>query len=381
MSSFSMSSLSMFLLSMPSSNALLSRVRRVSNIRWKDTNTQLIVQWLCKRDEKDVSVNLNAFQKENKMKATKKMLMNIDLINLRSNISKEKERDKLTQMIKLLKETKALTKAIDWEIDSIKHDVVVDNIKEMIIREVLIKKCSFYYEFEEIMSDLSIITRSFVMKFIQFDVFEFQEASRMKEDSNKDTQDNQFANEDDWNSQNNAEEILFEDDVFLAVFELIKKKFDLMKRVKQSKLQKRTSTFVFIKRSIDVNFDDEATIEKKRNFKNRIVTNVLIEMQSMKFKNFFQQFEFKQSQLQKRFDVETKQKDQHHKKTILKQKEMIVVTKMQHEEIMIRLHIELKKTSQTQKNQLWDKNQVDQSWNENQIDSSRDERWNSTTMR
>jgi hypothetical protein len=68
---------------------------------------------LCKRDEKDVSVNLNAFQKENKMKATKKMLMNIDLINLRSNISKEKERDKLTQMIKLLKETKALTKAID----------------------------------------------------------------------------------------------------------------------------------------------------------------------------------------------------------------------------------------------------------------------------
>jgi hypothetical protein len=54
---------------------------------------------------------------------------------------------------------------------------------------------------------------------------------------------------------------------------------------------------------------------------------------------------------------------------------------MQHEEIMIRLHIELKKTSQTQKNQLWDKNQVDQSWNENQIDSSRDERWNSTTMR
>jgi hypothetical protein len=45
---------------------------------------------------------------------------------------------------------------------------------------------------------------------------------------------------------------------------------------------------------------------------------------------------------------------------------------MQHEEIMIRLRIELKKTSQTQKNQLWDKNQ---------IDSSRDERLNSTAMR
>jgi hypothetical protein len=68
---------------------------------------------LCKRDEKDVSVNLNAFQKENKMKATRKMLMNTDLINLRSDISKEKERDKLIQMIRLFKETKALTKATD----------------------------------------------------------------------------------------------------------------------------------------------------------------------------------------------------------------------------------------------------------------------------
>lgn len=298
--------------------------------------------------------------------------MNTDLINLRSDISKEKERDKLIQMIRLFKETKALTKATDWEINSIKHDVVVDNIREMIIREVLIKKCSFYYEFEEIMNDLSTITSSFVMKFTQFDVSESQKASRMKEDSDKDTQDNQFANEDDWNSQNNAEKILFEDDVSFAVSELIKKKFDLMKRVKQTKLQKRTSTFVFIKRSIDVNFDDEAAIKKKRNLKKRIVANVLIEMQSMKFKNFSQQFEFEQNQLQKRFDVETKQRDQHHKKTILKQKEMIIVTKMQHEEIMIRLRIELKKTSQTQKNQLWDKNQ---------IDSSRDERLNSTAMR
>jgi hypothetical protein len=35
------------------------------------------------------------------------------------------------------------------------------------------------------------------MKFTQFDVSESQKASRMKEDSDKDTQDNQFANEDD----------------------------------------------------------------------------------------------------------------------------------------------------------------------------------------
>ncbi len=71
----------------------------------------------------------------------------------------------------------------------------------------------------------------------------------------------------------------------------------------------------------------------------------------MKSKNFFKQFEFEQIQLQKRFDVETKQKNQHHKEMILKQKKMITVMKMQHEEIMIKLRIKLKKTSQMQKNQ------------------------------
>ncbi len=146
---------------------------------------------MCKQDEKDVSVNLNAFQKENKVETFKKVLINIDLITLRLDISKEKKRDKLNQMIRLFKEIKALTKTTDWRVDLTKHDVVVDNTRKITIREVLIKKCSFYYEFEEIMHDLSTITLSFVMKFTQFDVSESQEAW-IKEDSN-----NQLTNEGD----------------------------------------------------------------------------------------------------------------------------------------------------------------------------------------
>ncbi len=129
------------------------------------------------------------------------MLMNTDLINLRSDILKEKRRDKLNQMIRLFKEIKALTKTTKWEVDSIKHDVVANNTKEMIIKEVLIKKCSFYYQFEKMMSDLSIIIFSFIMKFTQSDIFE--NVTRMKEDSN-----NQFTNEDDWNSQNNVKKFI-----------------------------------------------------------------------------------------------------------------------------------------------------------------------------
>jgi hypothetical protein len=68
-------------------------------------------------------------------------------------------------MIKLFKKSKALTKTIDWRVDSIKHDVVVNNTKKIIIKEVLIKKCLFYHEFEEILSNLSNITVLFVIKF------------------------------------------------------------------------------------------------------------------------------------------------------------------------------------------------------------------------
>ncbi len=164
-------------------------------------------------------------------------------------------------MIKLFKEIRALTKATKWEVDSTKHDVVADNTRKMTIKEVLIKKCSFYYEFEEMMSDLSIITLSFIMKFTQFDIFE--NVTRTKEDSN-----NQFTNEDDWNSQNNVKKIHSENDVSVSVFELIKKKFDSMKRVKQARLQKRTFTFVSIKKALNVNFEDETSFKRfKRNLK------------------------------------------------------------------------------------------------------------------
>jgi hypothetical protein len=68
-------------------------------------------------------------------------------------------------------------------------------------------------------------------------------------------------------------------------------------------------------------------------------------MQDMKSRDFSQQFEAK-----------TKQRDQHHKEILLKQretiamikiqqKETITMIKMQHEENMMRLKIELKKTS------------------------------------
>jgi hypothetical protein len=53
--------------------------------------------------------------------------------------------------------------------NSIKHDVIMNNNREIIIKKVLIKKYSFYYEFEKVLRDLLIVTLSFTIKFIRLD--------------------------------------------------------------------------------------------------------------------------------------------------------------------------------------------------------------------
>jgi hypothetical protein len=75
----------------------------------------------------------------------------------------------------------------------------------------------------------------------------------------------------------------------------------------------------------------------------------MIEMQHIRFIDFMSQFETKQMTNQKKFEVELIQRNQHHEKIMTNINETILVAKMQHEETMMRLKIELKKTSQKQK--------------------------------
>jgi hypothetical protein len=82
-----------------------------------------------------------------------------------------------------------------------------------------------------------------------------------------------------------------------------------------------------------MNFDSDDTSVKSKREKIKLIADALIEMQNMKSRNFSQQFEMK-----------TKQRDQYHKEILLKQKETIVMIKMQHEKKMMRLKIESKKT-------------------------------------
>jgi hypothetical protein len=138
--------------------------RRDSNLKWNDEDVDVVVQWLSIRDESDVVLNLKLYQTDNKIETAWRFLSKTNLRVSKSDIQKKKIRDKIEQMIKHFRTIKQITETIEWKIDVIKHDVVIENFRNMIIRDVLLKKCSYYYEFEDLLKDSSIITSSFVLE-------------------------------------------------------------------------------------------------------------------------------------------------------------------------------------------------------------------------
>ncbi len=71
------------------------RSRKSFDQRWRDENLQLIVQWLCVRNENEISTNLQLYQKSNKVKACRKLLKKSELSTQRFDFFKKKIRDKI----------------------------------------------------------------------------------------------------------------------------------------------------------------------------------------------------------------------------------------------------------------------------------------------
>jgi hypothetical protein len=69
-------------------------------------------------------------------------------------------------------------------VNSTKHDVIADNTRERTIRKMLMKKCSHYYQFEELMRNSLTINSSFIMKSTRLDIESFIQSERMKNTEN-----------------------------------------------------------------------------------------------------------------------------------------------------------------------------------------------------
>ena len=126
--------------------------RKEPSIKWSEADIQLIVSWLSERNLNGDLSNLNSYQSGNKSDAAMKFLVTTGLAVTKPGVTKEKTRDKIGNMIALYKRWEDKAGKTGWGVNVKEHDQVTDSSSSlMTIREILISKCSYYYEFEEIM--------------------------------------------------------------------------------------------------------------------------------------------------------------------------------------------------------------------------------------
>lgn len=148
---------------MASTQASQGAGMRAPSLKWTEEEIQLIVNWLSFRDVDGKAVNWLLYQKGNKTDACRQLLEETRLIK-KSGVSKQKTRDKIANMVALYKKWRDKADTTGWGLDVSNHDQVGDNIYGKTIGEVLLLKCSFYYDFEEIMGDSPTINPPFLME-------------------------------------------------------------------------------------------------------------------------------------------------------------------------------------------------------------------------
>lgn len=131
-------------------------VMKPPSLKQTEEEIQLIVNWLSFRNKGGKTVNWLLYHKGNKADACRQLLEETKLIE-KSGVSKQKTRDKIPngeiRQI-LLEGDQTFLIIIRWG----------NNTNGKTIREVLLLKCSFYYEFEEIIGDSPTINPPFLIE-------------------------------------------------------------------------------------------------------------------------------------------------------------------------------------------------------------------------
>lgn len=135
-----------------------SQENRKSSIRWTKDETQLIVQWFCTRIENGVRVNHKAWTTGNYSYAAEKMLNETGLV-MKAGVTKKKATDKMIYMIKQYKDLRNTIEQSRWGtglhgVDGIPHeDLEAPTGSCKPAKELILQRCAWYYEYEELFCD------------------------------------------------------------------------------------------------------------------------------------------------------------------------------------------------------------------------------------
>lgn len=134
------------------------------SLKWTGEDIEVITDWLMVRDTNGELCNFLLYLKGNKAEVARQLLYDTGLGQTKLGVTKEKTRDKIGSMIALYKTWRNKAEETGWGLDVTYHDQVMENIRGNTIREVLIQKCPWYYQLEEIMGGSPTVSPPFLME-------------------------------------------------------------------------------------------------------------------------------------------------------------------------------------------------------------------------
>ena len=145
--------------------------QQTKRIKWILKKNMIIAHWLNIKNFKiDATNKINDYFKNVKINVIKKIWYNFKFDAFKLETKLQKFCEKITTMMKNYKNNKIMIDTTNWKIDFIKHDHIFDdqnheNVK--IIRQILLKRCFWYYEFENFINDKFNVISIFLSEFEQ----------------------------------------------------------------------------------------------------------------------------------------------------------------------------------------------------------------------
>jgi phosphoribosylformylglycinamidine (FGAM) synthase PurS component len=190
-------------------------------------------------------------------------------------------------MIKSYRDIRNLTDSTKWEIDFINHNVVARNTQDQTIREIMIKKCSHYYKFDEILKKSLIVNSLYVIKFIRLNS-QIKNVKENTKETNIISSTTRYKLESNVNNKK-YENWLIKDLIFDSDF--LSDNFLTQKHVNNKFKFRRISiisdTMIKKRVMINIDFDNEESQSKSiKREKNKSIANALMKVRTFKFKDF-----------------------------------------------------------------------------------------------
>lgn len=134
----------------------------ITRIKWSAHDKELIIEWFYARDAEGKAFNHEAWGDSNHTDEGERMLEETGLLT-KPLVSKKKTADKIENMVKKYKDVQTMAEGSGWgtDVEVHKEKIMKDGST---INEHILKKCPWYYEFDDLYKDHPTVNPTLIVE-------------------------------------------------------------------------------------------------------------------------------------------------------------------------------------------------------------------------